>query len=115
MKVSVQSIHFDADKKLLAFIQRKVDKIDQFVNNIVKGEVYLRLQKSEDRVNKIAEIRLKVPGNLLFVKEQCKTFEEATDLALDSLLRQVNKHKTKSRTRLSNHKEILTNQIHASV
>ncbi len=107
MKISVQSIHFDADRKLLDFIQRKVDKLDQFFDQIISGEVYLKLENVEDEENKITEIKLIVPGVTLFAKEQCKSFEEATDLAIDSLRRQVNKHKDKSRRHISEHKQML--------
>lgn len=95
MKISVQSIHFDADKKLLAFIQKKADKLDQFFDKIISAEVYLKLEKAEDELNKIVEIKLGLPGNMLFAKQQCKTFEEAADLAVESLRRQVDKHKAK--------------------
>ena len=56
MKISVQSIHFNADKKLLAFIQKKTDKLDQFYDQIISGEVYLRLEKTEDELNKILDL-----------------------------------------------------------
>lgn len=105
MKISVQSIHFDADRKLLAFIEKKVNKLDQFLGSIISGEVYLRLQKTEDEANKMAVIKVKVPGDLLLVKQQCKSFEEATDKAVDSLLKQVNKHKTKLKTRIKEQKQ----------
>ena len=108
MKVRVQSIHFDADKKLLAFIQRKAAKLSSLSKNIVRGEVYLRLQKSEDEANKVAVIRLTVPGGLLFVKEQRKTFEEATDLAVEALRRQINKRKARDQFRLGGRKQLLT-------
>ena len=104
MRISVQSIHFNADKKLLAFIQKKAEKLDQFSDQILNVEIYLRLENTEDESNKIAEIKLNLPGNQLFVKEQCKSFEEATDLAVESLRRQVTKHKTKTRSRLANYK-----------
>jgi len=106
MKIRVQSIHFTADAKLLDFIQRKVDKLDQFFDQIISGEVYLKLENTEDEENKITEIKLLIPGNDLFAKEQCKTFEEATDKAIMSLRRQVDKHKEKMRAKMSNHKEI---------
>jgi putative sigma-54 modulation protein len=93
MKITVQSIHFTADKGLLEFIQKKADKLDTFYDNIINGEVYLKLEKVEDEANKIAEIKLQLPGNLIFAKEQCKTFEEATDLAIESLRKQIGKHK----------------------
>ena len=108
MKISVQSIHFNADKKLLEFIQKKVDKLDLFFDQIISGEVYLKLENVEDEANKISEVKLLVPGGTLFSKGQCKSFEEATDLAIESLKKQITKHKEKTRAKLSEHKAILT-------
>ena len=95
MNIQVQSIRFNADKKLLDFIQKKANKLDTFYDRIISGEVYLRLEKVEDEANKIAEIKLALPGTQLFAKCQCKTFEEATDLAIESLKKQIEKHKQK--------------------
>jgi putative sigma-54 modulation protein len=108
MKIRVQSIHFNADQKLLEFIQRKVDKLDQYFDQIISGEVYLKLENVDDEANKISEIKLNVPGMTMFAKEQCKTFEEATDLSIESLKKQITKHKDKTRAKLSEHKEILS-------
>ncbi len=105
MKIRVQSIHFTADIKLLDFIQKKADKLDQFFDQIISGEVFLKLENTEDESNKITEIKLLIPGNDLFAKEQCKTFEEATDKAIESLKRQIDKRKEKARSHMSNHKE----------
>lgn len=107
MKIRVQSIHFNADKKLLEFIQKKVDKLDQFFDQIISGEVYLKLENVEDEANKISEIKLIVPGGTMFAKEQCKSFEEATDLAIESLRKQITKHKDKTRAKLSEHKALI--------
>ena len=95
MKITVQSIRFDADKKLLDFIQKKANKLDQFYDRIISGEVYLRLENTEDVANKITEIKLTLPGTQLFAKEQCKSFEEGTDLAVECLRKQIEKHKQK--------------------
>ena len=95
MKITVQSIRFNADKKLLDFIQKKADKLDTFHDHIISGEVYLKLENVEDEANKITEIKLMLPGTQLFAKEQCKSFEEATDLAVECLRKQINKHKQK--------------------
>lgn len=107
MKIRVQSIHFTADRKLLDFIQKKADKLDQYFDQIISGEVYLKLENVEDEANKISEIKLIVPGMTLFAKEQCKSFEEATDLAIESLRKQITKHKDKTRAKLSEHKDML--------
>jgi putative sigma-54 modulation protein len=106
MKIRVQSIHFTADIKLLDFIQKKADKLDQFFDQIISGDIYLRLEKTDDEANKIAEIKLVIPGNDLFAKEQCKTFEEATDRAVESLRRQLEKHKEKIRSHSNNVKTL---------
>lgn len=97
MKVKVQSIHFDADRKLLQFVEDKVDKLVQYYESIIDSEVYLRLDKSELKENKIAEIKIHTPGKVHFAKEQCRTFEEATDSAIDALIRQITRHKDKLR------------------
>lgn len=107
MKIGVQSIHFNADRNLLAFIQRKTSKLDLFFDQIISGEVYLRVVKVADEANKIAEIKLLMPGMTLFAKEQCKTFEEATDLAVESLRKQIHKYKNKVKARDNRVKEKL--------
>jgi putative sigma-54 modulation protein len=98
MQVQVQSIHFDADIKLIQFIEEKLGKLSTFHDRIIKGEVFLRLDKSDVNENKIAEIKLSIPGNDLFAKKQSKSFEEATDEAVDALRRQIEKHRTRTRT-----------------
>lgn len=108
MNITVQSIRFDADRKLIEFIQRRANKLDQFFDRIIDGECYLKLENVEDEANKVTEFKLNIPGNQLFAKGQAKSFEEATDLAVESLRRQISKHKTKTRTKVSNHKELLT-------
>lgn len=95
MKVKIQSIRFNADVKLLQFVEEKVDKLGQFYNEIIGSEVFLKLDKNSNNKNKIAEIKLMIPGNDLFAKKQCKTFEEATDIAVEALSRQLKKHKEK--------------------
>jgi len=108
MNITVQSIHFDADQKLIDFIQRKADKLTQFYDQLLDGLCYLKLENGESEANKIAEFKINIPGSQLFAKGQAKSFEEATDLAIESLRRQINKQKTKeNRTIISNHKDVL--------
>ncbi len=95
MDIKVKAVHFDADKKLVEFVNEKVNKLDQFFDNIVSSEVHLKLGSSAENENKIAEIKILVPGKELFAKKNSKSFEEATDLCVDALKRQVQKHKEK--------------------
>lgn len=107
MKIGIQSIHFSADQKLLAFIQKKVDKLDLFYDQIISGEVYLKLNNVAEDANKTSEIKIMIPGLTLFAKETCKTFEEATDLAIESLRKQLVKQKDKVKSHESNHKDLV--------
>ena len=97
MDIKIHSVRFDADIKLINFIKSKVTKLVQFNDDIIAAEVFLRLENSQDMENKITEIKLDIPGNNLFAKKQSKTFEEATDLAVDALRKQVKKKKEKLR------------------
>ncbi|MFN5550769.1 MAG: ribosome hibernation-promoting factor, HPF/YfiA family [Bacteroidota bacterium] len=92
MRLQVHSIHFDADRKLVDFIQRKVDKLETFYDRVVDGDVFLRLNNTGVE-NKTVEIKVKVPGSQLFAKEQARSFEAATDLATEALRNQIKKYK----------------------
>lgn len=98
MQVKIQSVHFVADKRLIEHVNEKVTKLGHFYDNIIGGDVTLKLDKSSEKDNKVAEIKLKVPGNDLFAKKQCKTFEEASDAAVEALRVQLKKHKEKQRS-----------------
>jgi putative sigma-54 modulation protein len=97
MDIKMHSIRFDADQKLLNFIDTKVKKLPTVYDDILGAEVFLRLDKDSDRENKLVEIKLDVKGHTVFAKKQCKTFEEATDLSIDALKKQLVKRKAKIR------------------
>lgn len=97
MNVKINSVHFKADRKLEAFIQEKVSKLTQYFDGIVSADVILKLDNNETPENKIAEIKLSIPGNDLYAKKQSKTFEEATDEVVDALKVQLKKYKEKLR------------------
>lgn len=96
MDFKVNTVHFTADEKLVDFIQGKVKKLELMYDRIIASEIYLRLDKNEEKENKIAEVKLLLPGNELFAKKQCKSFEEAADLAVSALKKQVERYKAKS-------------------
>jgi len=97
MNIRISSVHFDADKKLLDFTHKKVGKMMKFYEGIVAAEVIFKVEKTTDFENKIAEIKFEIPGNDVFSKKQCKTFEESVDSALDALKKQLTKQKEKQR------------------
>jgi putative sigma-54 modulation protein len=100
MKLQVHSIHFDADKKLVGYIQKKVNKLETFYDRLVGGEIFLRLN-NEGIENKTVEIEVKLPGTRLFAVEKARSFEAATDVATDALRMQLKKFKNKTRNKKS--------------
>jgi putative sigma-54 modulation protein len=100
MKVNTQSVNFNADKKLIDFIQKRMNKLDMFYDKVIDSDVYLKVENTSDKENKIFEARVNVPGDSFVVKKQCKTFEEGTDMAVSSLERQLKKRKEKLRTHM---------------
>jgi len=97
VNVKINPVNFNADKDLIEFVQERVNKLGNYYDKIIDGEVMLKVENTGDAENKIAEIKLLIPGNDMFAKKQCKSFEEATDLALEAVRRQLKKHKEKAR------------------
>jgi len=95
MEIRTQAVNFDADNKLIEFIDKKLGKLDTFYDNIVSTDVSLKLEKTGQVQDKVAEIKLKVPGSTLVAKETSKSFEESIDLGASSLRRQLIKYKDK--------------------
>lgn len=95
MKLQMHSIRFDADQKLLDFIQKKVDKLETFYDRFIDGEIFLKIDKADTNENKIVEVKLNVPGSQLFAKGQSTSFEAAADLAVEAIRRQISKLKDK--------------------
>lgn len=97
MKVNAQSVNFNADRKLIDFVQNRLDKLDLFYDRVISSDVYLKLGNTSSKENKIVEIKVHVPKDKFVVKKQCKSFEEAVDSACSSLERRLKKRKQKLR------------------
>ncbi len=96
MIVHVQSVHFDADRKLVEYINKKLEKLQQFHDRIIKVDVFLILDNVVHTIkDKIAEIRVHVPRADFFVKSTSKSFEASFDDALEALINQIKRKKEK--------------------
>lgn len=100
MKVNVQTPNFAAKDDLLLFVKKKLNKLEQFYDRIVFADVFLKVQKTSEKENKIVEILLSIPGDEVMVKKEAKSFEEATDEAVKALQRQLKKRKQKEKVYL---------------
>lgn len=95
MKITIQAIKFDATEKLQSFIEKKLAKLDRIFDEITSAEVYLKVVKPESAENKDVEITILSPNNKFFASKVCDTFEEAVDLCVDALEKQIEKAKDK--------------------
>ncbi len=95
MNIQIQSVKFDADKQLINFIETKLAKLDRFADNSTGADVILKIDKDNDKGNKVATITLRIPGDDLVAERRAKTFEEAVDESIDALKKQIEKAKEK--------------------
>ncbi|MDX1543692.1 MAG: ribosome-associated translation inhibitor RaiA [Christiangramia sp.] len=95
MKVNLQSVNFNADRKLIDFTQKKLDKLEIYFDKIIYADVYFKVQNTSGKENKITEILLSVPGGDIIVKKTCNKFEACVDECVGSLQRQLIKRKEK--------------------
>ena len=100
MKVNVHAVNFNIDAKLVSFIQERMDRLEKYYDKIVSADVFLKVENISEKENKIAEIKLHVPGDDFIVEKQCKSFEEAVDQSSESLERLLLKRKEKLRTHI---------------
>lgn len=99
MEVRIQSIHFDASEQLQAFVQKKAVKLEKYYEDIKKVEVSLKVVKPETAENKEAGIKVIIPNGEFYASKICDTFEEAIDLSVEALEKQLVKHKEKQRSK----------------
>ncbi len=98
MKVNVHAVNFTVDRKLVVHVQERLDKLEKYYDKVVHSDVFFKVDNTAAKINKIAEVKITVPGDEFIVKKQCKTFEEAVMLAADSMERLLVKRKQKTRT-----------------
>ena len=96
MNVNIQTVHFDADSKLVKHINQKMGKLNTFHDRIIKVDVFLKLDNIVHKIkDKIAEIRIQIPRHQLFVKSTSKSFEQSFDDAFESIVNQIKRRKQK--------------------
>ena len=94
MNVNIQTVHFDADSKLKTYIEKKLSKLFQIHDSIIKVDVYLKLDNVVHTIkDKVAEIKVHIPKYDFFVKHSSKSFEESFDEALDAVIIQIKRKK----------------------
>lgn len=97
MEVSVNAVKFKPAEALMDFVDKKMKKVETLFPQAIKAEVTMKVDKDHDVNNKIAEVRIVIAGDDMFASKQCDTFEEAIDLCVDAIKKQIDKVKDKWR------------------
>jgi len=96
MEIHVQAINFTADQKLIEYVNQKAERLSRLLDRIQRVEIFLKLEEKHSHIKqKSVEIKVSIPGNVLFASESEKTFEKAFDEALGSIKKQLRKQKSK--------------------
>lgn len=95
MKINTQTVNFNADGSLIDFLETRVQKFEVFFDHIIDVDVFLKVENTSVKENKIAEFKIRVPKDSIVVKKQCKSFEEAIDTACEAVERSLLKWKEK--------------------
>ena len=96
MDIRIQAIHFDASEKLVSFINKKIERLARHNVNISEADVTLKVIKPESAMNKDVLIKITAPQHEdLVASKTADSFEEAIDLALEAIDRQLDKKKAK--------------------
>lgn len=93
MEIRIQSLKFDADQKLIDYVEKKVSKIEKFDDDITSAEVVLSLMEKPE--NKSVKLQVAVPSETLVVERTSKTFEEAVTEAVDVMKERLVRSKEK--------------------
>jgi putative sigma-54 modulation protein len=100
MKVNIHAVNFTVDRKLVDFVQERMDKLEKYYDRVVSSDVFMKVEKTSEKENKFVEIKINVPGDDFLVKKQCKSFEEAVEQSAESIERLLVKRKEKLRTHI---------------
>jgi putative sigma-54 modulation protein len=96
MNVNIQTVHFNADDKLVDYVSKRLQKLNTFHDRITKVDVFLKLDNVVHNIkDKVAEIKVHIPRHEFFVKSSSKSFEESFDNAFESIANQIKRKKEK--------------------
>lgn len=95
MKINIQDVNFNAEQSLIEFTKERLSKVEHFFDRVIDVDVFLKLENTSSKENKIAEIKVHVPKESVVVTKQCKSFEEAIDTGCKAVERSLLKLKEK--------------------
>ena len=91
MEIKIKSLKFDADQKLLDYVEKKVKKLERFNDGILTADVILTLLREPD--NKDVKLQVHVPGEEMIIERNSKTFEEAITDCVDAMKEKLTRAK----------------------
>ncbi len=94
---------FQVSDSLRALIDEKVNKLMTYYERIESAEVFFRDEDHNTHATSLAntaEIKLIVPGHILYADETSESFEKSLSAATEKMRKQLIKHKELSTSHL---------------
>ena len=95
MEIHVQFIKMQTSEAMDAYARKKLEKLGNKFNSIIRVDVFYKLENDPKGKGKICEIQLSQNGPKIFASSNEKYFESATDQTIDDLKKLLNKRKAK--------------------
>ena len=95
MNINFQSLNYKADQKLIQFAEKRIDKLSQFYHQIIHVFIFTKVENNSNKINKLVELKIGVPGDEVIVKKKAKTFEVGINLVAETAERILKKLKQK--------------------
>ena len=97
MNIEFQAINYVDDQEQIDFAQKRVEKLAHFFDNIITTQLFTKVEKNDNMMNKFVELKLVVPGDNMIIKKTAKSFEAAISVAVEAAKIVLKKHKEKIR------------------
>ncbi len=95
MELRIQSVNFEASEQLKAFAQKKVNKLVKYTDDIIQSEMMMKVIKPDAPNNKEVSVKLSIKSGESFASKTAGSFEEAIDLCMEALEKQIIRTKEK--------------------
>ena len=92
MEFKLQTLRFNATEKLVAFIDKKIAKLEKY-GEVQNVELTFRSWSPKRPITKRQKLHVVLPGRSIHTEKVADTFEEAVDLCIDVARRELAENK----------------------
>lgn len=96
--ITITGLHFEVDPEIEKYVQRKIGNLDRYVSRHAREstwvEVRLKEDQTKDKMNRICEVTIHLPNDIIITKESTLNMYAAIDIAEAKLKNKLTKYKS---------------------